>query len=169
MAKPRKNQRKSPKTGPEPKRVKTGGRQKFEPSDEQRRIVKGGAGFGVAHRILCRMIFDPKSGQPIDAKTLRLHFRRELDEGMANAHFNVGKSLYDQAVGIPKMKDGVQTGWISTPVPVAAIWFSKAQMGWTEKVKLEVADLKAIVAAFGSNVEGLRAFRAALDTEESEE
>lgn len=161
-----------PKGGKQPN-----GRPRFEPTDEQRRIVKGGAGFGVAQRILCKMIFDPKSGEPIDAKTLRVHFRRELAEGQSNAHFNMGKSLYDQGVGIPKMEsykvDGKtlqrQVGWISAPVPAAAIWFSKAQMGWTEKVKLEVADLKAIVAAFGGNVAGLRAFRAAIDTEEPDE
>jgi hypothetical protein len=65
--------------------------------------------------------------QAIDKKTLAEAFRAELDRGMALADYAVAKSLYDQAVG----------GNVT-----AAIWWTKARMGWSENklgVKIDVS------------------------------
>jgi hypothetical protein len=59
----------------------------------------------------------PRFGKPIDKKTLAEAFRAELDRGMALADYAVAKSPYDQAVG----------GNVT-----AAIWWTKARMGWSE-------------------------------------
>ena len=55
----------------------------------------------------------------LDHLALVSAFRAELDRGMAQAHCDVAKSLYDQAVG----------GNVT-----AAIWWTKAHMGWSETV-----------------------------------
>ena len=52
----------------------------------------------------------------IDEKTLRKHFRRELDLGEVEAHAEVGKFLLSQA------RENLS----------AAIFFAKTQMGWKE-------------------------------------
>jgi len=143
----------------------------FKPTPEQRRIVTAAAGFGLKQVLLAKLIINERTGMPIDAHTLRKHFREELDTGIAKTHFNVGKSLYDQAVGIPQMSaDGkTQIGWIKEPSTVAGIWFSKAKMGWKDRTTLEVADIEAIIKSFGGNLDALRAARAAGDAGESDQ
>ena len=53
----------------------------------------------------------------IDPKTLRKHYRHELDESMIEANTNVARSLYNKAI------DG-DTG--------SMIWWTKARLGWKE-------------------------------------
>lgn len=162
------------KPNPRPVHDRGQGRKAFDPTPDQQKIVEAAAGIGLRHTLICQLVFDPKTGLPIDPKTLRKHFQAQLLPGKAKTHFNVGKSLYDQAVGIPKMevqkvngKDVlVQTGWITPPVVVAGIWFSKAQMKWREGVSVEITDLEAIVAGLGGNLTALRAARAAVPAEE---
>lgn len=164
--KPRRPHRKVP--NPRPPNDRGQGAKPFEPTADDRRIVQAAKGTcGMRHDLICQLIINPKTGLPIDVTTLMHHFSAELAAGKAKAHFNVGKSLYDQAVGIPKLgTDGKQVGWISEPDKIAAIWFSKAQMGWRERVSLEITDLEAIVAGLGGNVAALRAVRAAIPSEE---
>ena len=59
----------------------------FEPTDEQRRLVRGFSGFGVTHE-------DIAGHLEIDAKTLRKHFRQELDRGSVEATVKVAQSLF---------------------------------------------------------------------------
>lgn len=161
-----------PVADPRPPAQRGQGRKPMEFDAAERRLVENASGIGLQHRVICRLIL--RDGVPIDVNTLEKHFSDELNGGKAKAHFNVGKSLYDQAVGVPKMEvktvNGkevmVQDGWISEPDKIAAIWFSKAQMGWRDGVKLEITDIEAIVAGLGGNLDGLRAFRAALAASE---
>ena len=149
------------------KRRRRQGRPAFVANPEQRRIVMLAAGVGLKHTLLCKLIINDATKKPIDTHTLRKHFREELDTGMARTHMNVGKSLYDQAVGIPRLDDkGRQIGWEEKPNVAAAIWFSKAKMGWKDRQTLELADLEAIIDAFGGDLTALRAARAAGDTGE---
>ena len=162
------------KPAPRPMGDRGQGRKAFDPTPDQQRLVEAASGMGLRHTMICQLVIDPKSGQPIDPKTLRKHFPQQLQPGKAKTHFNVGKSLYDQAVGIPKMevqkvngKDVlVQTGWITPPNVTAGIWFSKAQMKWREGVSVEITDLEAIVSGLGGNLAALRAARAAVPAEE---
>jgi hypothetical protein len=57
-------------------------------------------------------------------KTLRLHYRHELSDGVIKANAAVAQSLYHMAV-----KD---------KVPSAAIWWTKARMGWKDGTDLNV-------------------------------
>ena len=58
----------------------------------------------------------------IDAKTLRKHFRRELDRGAIEATAKVGQSLFRMAT---------EGGSVA-----AAIFWMKARAGWREKHEL---------------------------------
>src|SRR5262249_30649797 len=53
-----------------------------------------------------------------DAKTLRKHFREELDRGMAEANSNVTGALYEKAV---------------SGDTIAQMFWVKARLGWREK------------------------------------
>lgn len=84
----------------------------FVPSDEQRRMVKVMSGFGIPQPDIAGQI-------GIDAKTLRKHFREELDRGMTEANMRVAQSLFNMAT----------TGGNVA----AAIFWMKARAGWREK------------------------------------
>ena len=68
-------------------------------------------GFGITQAEIARML-------KIDEKTLRLHFRDELDTGMTQANTRVAQALYTNAVKHNNV--------------AAQIWWTKARMGWKE-------------------------------------
>ena len=90
----------------------------FEPTDEQRRTVRAMAGFGVPHEDIGTLL-------EIDAKTLRKHFRRELDRGAVEATAKVAQSLFNMATQDKNV--------------AAAIFWMKARAGWREKHELVVS------------------------------
>ncbi|HYZ31717.1 MAG TPA: hypothetical protein VE684_05470 [Crenalkalicoccus sp.] len=92
-------------------------RRPFTPSDEQRRIVKAIAGYGVPHEDIARVV---RCSPP----TLRKRFRQELDTATIEANARVAQCLYQQA---------------TTPGNIAAtIFWLKARAGWREKQQVEV-------------------------------
>ena len=95
------------------------GYQPFVPTKEQRDNVEALAGHGVPPEDICRLVINPRTGLPIDDKTLRRHFRSELDSGYVKANDKVVQSLYAQASG----------GNVT-----AAIWWTKARMGGSERL-----------------------------------
>lgn len=66
-------------------------RPQLSPTEEQRRLVKSMAAVGMPHERIARKlgIRSPK--------TLRKHFREELELGMIEADYNVSKTLYTMA------------------------------------------------------------------------
>ena len=60
----------------------------------------------------------------IDPKTLRKHFRDDLDRGMAEANVKVGQSLFNMATQGNNV--------------AAAIFWMKARAGWREKHEVVV-------------------------------
>ena len=97
--------------------VRRGHRLQFAPTDEQRRMVKGLSGCGVPHNDIAKVI-------KCDPKTLRLHFREELDLGSIEATAKVGQSLFNQAT-------------VGGSVAAAIFWM-KARAGWREKQEIEL-------------------------------
>jgi len=91
----------------------------YAPSDEQRRMVKVMSGFGIPQTDIANQI-------GVDAKTLRKHFRDELDRGMTEANMRVAQSLFAMAT----------TGGSVA----AAIFWMKARAGWREKHPEEPAE-----------------------------
>ena len=89
----------------------------FDPTDEQRRTARAMAAFGVPQKGIARHF-------EIDGKTLRKHFRRELDTGMVEANVKVAQSLFTMATKGNNV--------------AAAIFWMKARAGWREKNTLEI-------------------------------
>ena len=89
----------------------------FEATEEQRRTVRAMSGFGVPHDDIATLL-------RIDLKTLRKHFRWELDSGSIEATAKVGQSLYRMAT---------EGGSVA-----AAIFWMKARAGWREKHDLTI-------------------------------
>jgi hypothetical protein len=87
-------------------------RPKFVPKVEQRKMVRSMAAYGIRQEeiALCLGIRS--------AKTLRRHFREELDRAAPEANAQVAQSLYQQA----------NSGNTS-----AAIFWLKVRGGWRER------------------------------------
>ena len=92
------------------------GRPPFQPSDEQRKTVTAMAGYGIPQEGICKVI-------GIDLKTLRKHFREELDKGEIVATTKVAESLFKMATEDKNVS--------------AAIFWMKARANWSEKVRHE--------------------------------
>jgi len=87
-----------------------------EPTDQLRKLVESSSGLGLPHEQIAILV-------GIDDKTLRKHYRQELDIGKAKANSQIAKTLYQKATA------GDTT---------SLIWWTKAQMRWSETVKNEV-------------------------------
>ncbi len=85
-----------------------------EPTDESRRVVEASSGIGLRHEIIGILV-------GIDDKTLRKHYRHELDIGKAKAHSKITQTLFDKAT-IDKDTTSL-------------IWWTKTQLNWAETVK----------------------------------
>ena len=104
-------------------------RKSHEPTAETRSNVKALASVGTTQEHIAIYL-------DIDVKTLRKHYRRELDTALILANSNVAKSLYKNA------NDGNVT---------AQIFWLKTKGGWSEKkpqleaelVQLEIDRVKA--------------------------
>jgi hypothetical protein len=89
------------------------GRRAHTPDAFHRRQVEAMAGYGVPEEGIARVL-------AVDAKTLRKHYREELDTGHFKATAKVAESLFRKATG-----DGAQS-------VTAAIFWLKTRGGWRE-------------------------------------
>ena len=87
-----------------------------EPTEKTRAQVQQASGLGLPQEQICALI-------GISVKTLRKHYEVELGLGKALASAQIAKSLFNKAQG------GDTT---------AMIWWTKAQMRWSETVKQEL-------------------------------
>jgi hypothetical protein len=94
----------------------SGGRPPFEPDNEQRLAVTTLAACGTRFALIARHI-------GVDAKTLRRHFRKELNEGRQDANALIARSLFAQAIA------GNTT---------AQIFWLKTRAGWRETSTFEM-------------------------------
>jgi hypothetical protein len=88
----------------------------FEPTEEQRRTVKALSGYGVPQEGIAIHI-------GVDPKTLRKHFRDELDRGSVEATAKVAQTLFHLAT-------------VEKNVASVIFWM-KARAGWRETVRQE--------------------------------
>ena len=88
-------------------------RPKLNPTDEQRKRVKALVAVGTSHENIARLIGIRSP------KTLRMHFREELNRGVVEANANVAGALYNKAIGgdVGAMKFFLinQAGWHPEP------------------------------------------------------
>jgi hypothetical protein len=96
---------------------KKAGQPAFKPTDEERKLVEQMTACGIPQESQCLVIRDG-----IDDKTLRKHFRRELDTAATKANAKVAGTLFNKAMG------GDTT---------AIIWWTKTRMKWSERQEVE--------------------------------
>jgi hypothetical protein len=89
------------------------GRRAHRPDPRSRRQVEAMAAYGVPEADIATVI-------AIDPKTLRKHYRQELDTGAIKANSKIAESLYRKALG-----DGSQS-------VTAAIFWLKTRARWKE-------------------------------------
>jgi hypothetical protein len=87
----------------------------YDPSLEQRRLVRVMSGFGIPQTDIATQI-------GIDPKTLRKHFREELDRGTTEAKLKVAQSLFNMAavgnnVAAAIFRMNARGGWREKPLP----------------------------------------------------
>jgi hypothetical protein len=95
-------------------------RPRHRPEPFHRRQVEAMAGYGVPEAEIAGMI-------GIDPKTLRKHYRLELDQGHTKANIKVAENLFRKATG--DGREGV----------TAAIFWLKARAGWKETRQTEIS------------------------------
>lgn len=91
-------------------------REPHKPTPETLAQVEALSGYGVRHDEIALYL-------DIDPKTLRKHYREQLDKGTVKANVGVARSLHRQAT------EGNVT---------AAIFWLKSRAGWREKTELEL-------------------------------
>jgi len=84
----------------------------FKPTDKERKLVEQMSAVGIPQSNIAMILRDG-----IDDKTLRKHFRKELDTAATKANAKIGGMLFNKAVN----------GDTS-----AAIFWAKTRMGWKE-------------------------------------
>jgi hypothetical protein len=96
------------------------GRKPHEPTPQSRAEVEALKSFGVAQEDIATYV-------GLDAKTLRKHYREELDTAQTRADSNVAKFLYNAASG-KALDDGAS----HADCVRAAMFWAKTRMKWRE-------------------------------------
>lgn len=94
------------------------GRPKYSPNDADRNTVKVMAACGFPQETIAKCLGE----DGIDAKTLRKHFKRELDTAADRANASVARKLYEKAVA---------------GEPWAVCFWLKTRAGWREINRME--------------------------------
>src|SRR5215216_4152023 len=136
--------------------TRVGGRPSFEPFQSQRQMVEAMAGCGVSEADIAVVI-------GVAPKTLRKHFRDELDTGHIKASAKVASNLYRIATGSGR------------EAVTAAIFWLKVRAGWREPLGVRISDgkkeareLAARTAAVGTPWEDLLKRHEALTASDAE-
>jgi hypothetical protein len=90
---------------------------RFDPSQEQRDLVKLLAGYGIPNDRIARVIRNPASQRHISASTLERRFVHELETG----------AIEMDAICCGMLSKKIREGNI-----VAIIWYMKNKMGWSD-------------------------------------
>ena len=110
----------------------------FQPTDEQRKNVKILAALGIPQSAICAIVRDHKD-RPIDEKTLRKHFRKEIETGAAELNAQIGNFMVatilgkEPASGVKPITDEKIRGSFTD-------LYVRSRLGWTQTVRNEIAN-----------------------------
>ena len=107
-----------------------GGRPPYKPTEKDRSMVETMAGYGIPQADIATVL-------KIDLKTLRKHFREELDTGTITANTAMVQNLWRKAMG-----DGPSA-------VTATIFWLKVRAGWSEKVPVEDTEKGLTIKVIG--------------------
>lgn len=94
----------------------------FSPTDMQRHTVRMMVAGGIQEAKIVTCIRNEKTNAPITPKTLRKHFRFELDNGLSTANSDVVANLFN----------------MTKESATAAIFWLKTRARWKESVEVTV-------------------------------
>ena len=109
-------------------------RRAFNPTAEPRGNVEAMIGYGIAEADICLLIKNPETGKPIDLKTLRRHFAREIATGVTKLKSLAGNRIVAAMLG----RDGGLTDELTQAKLL--MLFAETRMGWKETVADEHAN-----------------------------
>jgi hypothetical protein len=120
---------KARKPAPAPAAKRPAHRPVYEASDKDRLTVKVMVAGGIEQTAIAGVL-------GISGPTLRKHFRREINTGMAEISAQVVSSLITMAIGRPGRRgtDTIPAQAAMPPNFNAAKWYSQARMGWQEHI-----------------------------------
>lgn len=96
---------------------KSTGRPPHKPTEQTRKTVEAMSAAGIPQEDIALVI-------GITSKTMREHYREELDTAAIKANTKIAQTLFNKAMA------GDTT---------AAIWWTKARMRWAERQAMEVS------------------------------
>jgi hypothetical protein len=122
--------------------VWSGGSQRaktFVPTAELRNNVKILTALGIPQQQICLLVINPQIGKPLDEKSLRKHFEREIETGATELFARMGNFI---VANIFRMAPPAGTVAIDNQHVRGslAIFFAKTRMGWKETVVKERAN-----------------------------
>jgi hypothetical protein len=91
---------------------------------EQRGNVEAMIGDGIPEADICLLIKNPETGKPIDLKTLRRHFAREIATGVTKLKSLAGNRIVAAMLG----RDGGVTDELTQAKLL--MLFAETRMGW---------------------------------------
>jgi hypothetical protein len=105
------------------------GRRAFVPTPEQRRNVKILAGLGVPQDKICLMVVNPQTEKPLDPKSLRKHFSREIEVGAVELHARMSTFIVTTVFGLapPAGTVAIDNQHVRGSL---AMFFAETRMGW---------------------------------------
>ncbi len=96
-----------------------------KPTEKTRELVKTLAVMGTKQAKISSLV-------GVDEKTLRKYYRSELDDSMLQAHSEVANFLFQMASGRALKKESQIAGAKVKDCVLAAIFYAKTQMNWSE-------------------------------------
>ena len=109
------------------------GRKTFAPTPEQRGQVKILVGLGIPQEKICLLVINPQTGKPLDPKSLRKHFKREIAISTTELHARVSNFIVCSIFGMtpPAGTVAIDNQHVRGAL---AMFFAKTRMGWKETV-----------------------------------
>jgi hypothetical protein len=91
------------------------------------------AGLGIPQEHICLLLINPQTGKPLDEKSLRKHFKREIATGEIELHARIGNFMVTTILG---MAPPAGTVGIDNQHARASLLssFVKIRMNWKEPV-----------------------------------
>jgi hypothetical protein len=115
------------------------GRKMFVPTPEQRNNVKILAALGFPQQQICQLVLNPQTGAPLDEKSLRKHFKREIATGATELYARMGNFIVANIFGMtpPAGTVAIDNQHVRGALKM---FFAKTRMGWRETVVNEQAN-----------------------------
>lgn len=105
---------------------------KFEPSEDQRNLVRLAAAMGYPLKRIADLIINPQGGKPISDKTLTASFPKELETGREQIMMAVASTL----VGVATDKKHPKC--VTAAIFLSKVWgkMREPEPEWSEKKRL---------------------------------